>query len=90
MRSAIHFSENERALARINKTWQEGDVVVDKRSSKLHQAATGRDLLGWSDKVGSIEAGKYADLDAVEDDALKDVRTLEQVQWVMKGGAVVQ
>lgn len=40
--------------------------------------------------MGSIEAGKYADLDAVEDDALKDVRTLEQVQWVMKGGAVVQ
>ncbi|WP_373991435.1 amidohydrolase family protein [Duganella sp. BuS-21] len=48
------------------------------------------DLLGWSDKVGSIEAGKYADLIAVDGDPLKDVRTLEQVQWVMKGGAVVQ
>ncbi|SDH53601.1 MULTISPECIES: amidohydrolase family protein [unclassified Duganella] len=48
------------------------------------------DLLGWSDKVGSIEAGKYADLIAVDGDPLKDVRTLEQVQWVMKGGAVVK
>ncbi|MHA4870614.1 Xaa-Pro dipeptidase [Duganella sp. PWIR1] len=48
------------------------------------------DLLGWSDKVGSIEAGKYADLIAVDGDPLKDVKTLEQVQWVMKGGAVVQ
>jgi len=48
------------------------------------------DLLGWSDKVGSIEAGKYADLIAVDGEPLKDVRTLEQVQWVMKGGAVVK
>jgi len=48
------------------------------------------DLLGWSDKVGSIEAGKYADLIAVDGEPLKDVKTLESVQWVMKGGAVVQ
>ena len=48
------------------------------------------DLLGWSDKVGSIEAGKYADLIAVDGEPLKDVKTLESVQWVMKGGAVVK
>ncbi|WP_229263090.1 Xaa-Pro dipeptidase [Duganella dendranthematis] len=48
------------------------------------------DLLGWSDKVGSIEAGKYADLIAVDGQPLNDVRALEQVQWVMKGGAVVK
>jgi imidazolonepropionase-like amidohydrolase len=48
------------------------------------------DLLGWSDKVGSIEAGKYADLIAVDGEPLKDVKTLEQIQWVMKGGAVVK
>ncbi|WP_229257463.1 Xaa-Pro dipeptidase [Duganella callida] len=50
----------------------------------------GADLLGWSDKIGSIEAGKYADLIAVDGQPLKDVKTLEQVQWVMKGGAVVK
>ncbi|WP_343731521.1 amidohydrolase family protein [Duganella sp.] len=48
------------------------------------------DLLGWSDKVGSIEAGKYADLIAVEGEPLRDVKALEQVPWVMKGGAVVK
>ncbi|HZS97814.1 MAG TPA: amidohydrolase family protein [Terriglobales bacterium] len=47
------------------------------------------DLLGWSAKVGTIEAGKWADIIAVDGDPLKDVTTLEQVKFVMKGGAVV-
>jgi imidazolonepropionase-like amidohydrolase len=46
-------------------------------------------LLGWTDNVGTIEAGRYADIIAVDGDPLKDVTTLERVQWVMKGGAVV-
>jgi cytosine/adenosine deaminase-related metal-dependent hydrolase len=48
------------------------------------------DLLGWSDRVGSIEPGKFADLVAVEGDPLQDVTTLERVKWVMKGGQVVK
>jgi imidazolonepropionase-like amidohydrolase len=46
-------------------------------------------LLGWADRMGAIEAGKFADLIAVDGEPLKDVTTLERVQWVMKGGAVV-
>ena len=46
------------------------------------------DLLGWSSKVGTIEAGKWADIIAVEGDPLKDVTTLEHVKFVMKGGEV--
>ena len=48
------------------------------------------DLLGWSDKVGSLEAGKWADVIAVDGDPLKDVTTLEHVKFVMKGGEVVK
>lgn len=48
------------------------------------------ELLGWSDKVGSIEAGKYADLIAIGGDPLKDIKLLQRVPWVMKGGAVVK
>ena len=56
------------------------------------QAATinAADLLGWSDKVGAIEPGKWADLIAVDSDPLRDVTTLEHVKFVMKGGAVVR
>jgi imidazolonepropionase-like amidohydrolase len=48
------------------------------------------DLLGWSDKVGSLEAGKWADLIAVDGDPLQDITRLQQVRFVMKGGVVVK
>ncbi|HSS98327.1 MAG TPA: amidohydrolase family protein [Terriglobales bacterium] len=48
------------------------------------------DLLGWSDKVGTLDAGKWADMIAVDGDPLQDVTTLEHVKFVMKGGAVVK
>jgi imidazolonepropionase-like amidohydrolase len=56
------------------------------------QAATvnDADLLGWSDKIGTLQPGKWADLIAVEGDPLQDVTTLERVKFVMKGGAVVR
>lgn len=47
------------------------------------------ELMGWQDRVGSLAPGKYADLIAVEGDALADVAALERVPFVMKGGAVV-
>lgn len=46
------------------------------------------DLLGWSDRVGTIEPGKYADIVAVSTDPTKDVTTLEHPVFVMKGGVV--
>src|SRR5690242_6375306 len=46
------------------------------------------ELLGWSDKAGTIEAGKWADLVAVSGDPLKDITELQKVKFVMKGGAV--
>jgi imidazolonepropionase-like amidohydrolase len=56
------------------------------------QAATinDADLLGWSDKVGTLEPGKWADVVAVDGDPLADVTTLERVKFVMKGGEVVK
>src|SRR5215470_10488824 len=48
------------------------------------------DLIGWSDKVGLLEPGKWADLIALDGDPLKDVTALQQVKFVMKGGEIVK
>ena len=44
------------------------------------------ELLRWSDKMGIIEAGKWADLVAVSGDPLKDITELTRVKFLMKVG----
>ena len=46
------------------------------------------EILGWSDRVGTVEAGKLADLVAVPGDPLSDIAVMERVSFVMKGGVV--
>ena len=46
------------------------------------------DLMGWSAKTGSLETGKWADIIAVEQNPLDDVRVLQDVKFVMKAGVV--
>jgi imidazolonepropionase-like amidohydrolase len=46
------------------------------------------DLLGWSDRVGSVQTGRFADLVAVTADPLANISVLEHPQFVMKGGVV--
>jgi imidazolonepropionase-like amidohydrolase len=46
------------------------------------------ELMQWSDRVGSIAAGKYADIIAVEGDAMADLSSFAKVGFVMKGGVV--
>ena len=48
------------------------------------------ELMGWEDRVGSIEAGFDADLVAVEGDPTEDITVLETVDFVIKGGKVVK
>jgi imidazolonepropionase-like amidohydrolase len=48
------------------------------------------ELLEWEDRVGTIEAGKLADIIAVAGDPLADIAELERVIFVMKGGEVVK
>jgi imidazolonepropionase-like amidohydrolase len=48
------------------------------------------EMLGWQDRIGAVEPGKFADIVAVAGDPLTDVGELERVRFVMKGGRVVK
>ena len=59
---------------------------------QIIQAATANaaELLGWQDRIGTIEAGKLADIVASSGDPSADVSELEKIKFVMKGGEVVR
>ena len=48
------------------------------------------EALRWDDRIGTVEAGKLADLVAVPGDPLKDIAELQRVSIVMIGGKVVK
>jgi imidazolonepropionase-like amidohydrolase len=54
------------------------------------QAATirGAELLNWSDRIGTIEPGRLADIIAIDGDPTQDINAIEKVVFVMKDGAV--
>ena len=54
----------------------------------LSATKTAAEIIGWSDRVGTVEARQFADLIAVAGDPLRDITELERVTFVMKGGAV--
>jgi imidazolonepropionase-like amidohydrolase len=50
--------------------------------------ANAADLIGDSQDIGSVQAGRHADLIAVNGDPLADITLLENIAFVMKGGVV--
>jgi imidazolonepropionase-like amidohydrolase len=64
-----------------------GMAALDVIRSVTTNAA---EMLGWQDRVGAIEAGRFADLIAVSDDPVADITELERVRFVMKNGEVVR
>jgi imidazolonepropionase-like amidohydrolase len=71
----------------FSKMVEWGMKPIDAIQSATISAA---DLIGIPDKIGSLEPGRYADLIAVNGDPLSDVKVLESVKFVLKGGTVVK
>jgi len=64
---------------------QSGMTPMDAIRAATVNAA---DLIGASDQIGSVQAGRFADLVATSGDPLQDISVLEHVDFVMKGGVV--
>jgi adenine deaminase len=71
------------------------NLKQDKAANRVYRrlqgkALNGAELLGWSSAVGEIAPGQFADIIALSADPLEDVTSLEHVDFVMKGAAVVR
>jgi imidazolonepropionase-like amidohydrolase len=100
MKSGVKFAEGSdmcwfypgktRGEASVNalvKLHAAGMPTLDVIRSITNNAA---EMLGWQDRIGTVEPGKFADLVAVQGDPLADITELERVRFVMKDGKVVR
>lgn len=80
------------AVIEHGENWKEFEVRhrLGESPAAAIVAATSlnAEIIGWNDRVGSVEAGKFADLIAVSGDPLQDITVLGRVGFVMKGGTV--
>jgi len=75
------------SVSRFPVLHQAGMTSLDVLRAITRNAA---EMLGWQDRIGTIEAGKFADLVAVTGDPATDITELERVRFVMKNGEVVK
>ena len=80
-------TRGEASVATFVNLHQAGVPALDVIRAVTINAA---EMLGWSDRIGTIEPGKFADLVAVSGDPIAVVDELEHVRFVMKGGEVVR
>jgi imidazolonepropionase-like amidohydrolase len=66
------------------------DAGVDPMTAMVSANSLGATALNLSDQIGSIAPGLQADIIAVDGDPLKDVKDLQRVRFVMKGGEVIK
>ncbi len=59
-----------------------------KPADALRTIGVDAELMGWSNRIGSLEAGKIADVVAVSGNPLENIRVTEQVFFVMKEGTI--
>jgi len=80
-------TRGQASMLRFPTLHQAGMSSLDVIRSITSNAA---EMLGWSDRIGTIGPGKFADLVAVAGDPVADITELERVQFVMKGGQVIK
>ena len=79
--------EAKRSVSRFPVLHQAGMTSLDVIRAITTNAA---EMLGWQDRIGSVEPGKFADLTAVAGDPITDITELERVRFIMKDGKVIK
>jgi imidazolonepropionase-like amidohydrolase len=80
-------TRGQASVATFVKMRQAGMPALEViRAVTIHAA----EMLGWADRTGVVEPGKFADLVAVAGDPITDITELERVRFVMKNGQVVR
>jgi len=80
-------TRGQASASRFPKLHEAGMPTIDVLRAITTNAA---EMLGWQDRIGAIEPGKFADLVAVSGDPLADITELERVRFVMKDGQVIR
>jgi imidazolonepropionase-like amidohydrolase len=80
-------TRGQASLLVLETLHDEGMMPIDCIRAATTNAA---ELLGWQDRLGAIEAGKLADIIALERDPLKDLSEFQRVRFVMKSGYVIK
>ncbi len=68
--------------------WSMVELGLTPAQALQSGTANAADLMGWSDRIGAVKEGMFADMVAVKGDPLSDIRLLQHVQFVMKDGVV--
>jgi|SRR5689334_663255 len=66
------------------------DMGMSPIQTLIAATSSAATLMGWQDRVGAIEPGKFADIVAVQGDPLSDITEMERIKFVMKGGEVIR
>jgi imidazolonepropionase-like amidohydrolase len=80
-------TRGQASVSRFPVLHQAGMTSLDVIRAITTNAA---EMLGWQDRIGSVEPGKFADLIAVAGDPIADITELERVRFVMKDGNVIK
>ncbi|MEP6937110.1 MAG: amidohydrolase family protein [Chthoniobacterales bacterium] len=80
------------AVVEHGENWKEFEVRHrlggSAAASIVAATSLNAEIIGWSDRIGSVEPGKFADLAAVSGDRLADITVLGRVGFVMKSGII--
>lgn len=80
-------TRGEASTATFANLRQAGMPALDVIRAITSNAA---EMLGWQDRIGAVEPGKFADMVAVSGDPIADITEIERVRFVMKNGEVVK